>query len=159
MGSNLGPPNYQQWRICSSSSVLLSFFLFSGFPLLSFSSLFYDFPLFLFRTDLTSGRTPSVMISPLHKTNSHGAWHMVQSMASVIHAKPCTNYFPLICMHSWSMTLGHLGAKCSQILVPCGMHSRATCHPLIGSSGLEIHKNPTVSEFNVVCLVLLDFAR
>ena len=149
-----------------------SLFLFSPFfflrtptlflPLFFFSSclffIFY-FPLLLSRTYLTSGRTPSVLIAPLHKTNSHGARHMVQAMASVTHAKPCTNYFPLICMHSRSMTLGHLGAKCSQILVPCGMHSRATCHPLIGSSGLKIRKNPTMSEFDVVCLVLLDFAR
>ena len=138
-----------------SSELQHSFSLFSSSPLVSF----FDFPLLLSRTYLTSGRTPSVLIAPLHKTNSHGACYMVQAMASVTHAKPCTNYFPLICMHSRIMTLGHLGAKCFQILVPCGMHSRATCHPLIGSSGLEIRKNPTVSEFDVVCLVLLDFTR
>ena len=69
-------------------------------------------------------------------------------MASVTHAKPCTNHFPLIFMHSRSMKLGHLGVKCSSSLVPRGMHSHATCFPVIGLSCLEIRENPHVSEFD-----------
>ena len=73
---------------------------------------------------------------------------MVQAMARVTHAKLCTNHFPVICMHSRSMKLGHLGAKCSPSLVPHGMHSRATCRLVIGPFRLKIRENSFVSEFD-----------